>query len=331
MIDLNEIVDISKVSLFRTIDREGFIFTAITEPANVYDAIVIKYPSDIPCFSPRIDASLHSLEEQIDFVNKHSIEKALIIAENIEFITMCPTLKYLRIIPPDNIGDGFDYSPLYKMRQIKSLSCSTIYGFREELSTTIDCLKIKGLEDISISNSNYINFEKVQTLKKLSVSDYKDSDIVRMFDSLILESINIIQSNIYSLNGIEKAKNIQDIACQYIRNLRDISSLVKISASLKTLVIENCPKIEDFSCLFELTELEHLELYGKNKLPNLSFLTKMRKLKTFSFSMEIEDGNLTPCLRIPYVYCKKGKKHYNLKDKDLPKNINLDEDRGRLA
>lgn len=321
MIDLNEIVDISKVSLFRTIDREGFIFTAITEPANVYDAIVIKYPSDTPCFSPRIDASLHSLEEQIDFVNKHSVEKALIIADNIEFITMCPTLKYLRIIPSDNAGDGFDYSPLYKMPQIKSLSCSTVYGFKEEFSTTIDCLKIKGLEDISISNSHYLKFEKVQTLKKLSVSDYKDSDIVHMFNSSVLESLNIIQCNIHSLNGIEKAKSIQDIACQYIRNLCDISSLTKVSASLKTLIIENCPKIEDFSCLFELTELEHLELYGKNKLPDLTFLTKMKKLKTFSFSMEIEDGNLTPCLGIPYVYCKKGKKHYNLKDKDLPKNI----------
>ncbi len=51
MIDLNEIVDFSEISPFRTIDRDGFIFTSITYPANVYDAIVIKYPRDIRCFS----------------------------------------------------------------------------------------------------------------------------------------------------------------------------------------------------------------------------------------------------------------------------------------
>ena len=109
------------------------------------------------------------------------------------------------------------------------------------------------------------------------------------------------------------------MSLQYIRNLYDINALSKIAKSLKILVIENCPKIKEFSCLYDLTELEHLELFGINKLPNLSFLSKMTKLKTFSFSMEVEDGDLTPCLEVPYVCCEKGKTHYNLKDKDLPK------------
>jgi hypothetical protein len=39
--------------------------------------------------------------------------------------------------------------------------------------------------------------------------------------------------------------------------------------------------------------------------------------------MEIESGDLTPCLSVPYVWCKKGKKYYNLKDKDLPKNDSI--------
>ena len=36
-------------------------------------------------------------------------------------------------------------------------------------------------------------------------------------------------------------------------------------------------------------------------------------------SLTVEDGDLTPCLDIPYARCDKGKKHYNRKDKDLPK------------
>ena len=65
--------------------------------------------------------------------------------------------------------------------------------------------------------------------------------------------------------------------------------------------------------------LEYLILDGSQTLPDLRFLKKMPKLKFFTFSMTVEDGDLTPCLDIPYARCDKGKKHYNLKDKDLPK------------
>ena len=45
--------------------------------------------------------------------------------------------------------------------------------------------------------------------------------------------------------------------------------------------IENCPKIKDFSVLKELKNLELLQLYGKNELPDLSFIRHMKNLKTF--------------------------------------------------
>lgn len=35
--------------------------------------------------------------------------------------------------------------------------------------------------------------------------------------------------------------------------------------------------------------------------------------------MKVEDGDLTPCLQVPYVHSVKNRKEYNLKDKDLPK------------
>ena len=89
MIDVQEVITDSRILANRYILRNGFPFTAITHPANVYDAIVVKYPQDAPCFSPRINGSFHSLKEQIEFINRYRIEKALIIAENIDFITMC--------------------------------------------------------------------------------------------------------------------------------------------------------------------------------------------------------------------------------------------------
>ena len=41
----------------------------------------------------------------------------------------------------------------------------------------------------------------------------------------------------------------------------------------------------------------------------------------FLFSMNVLDGDLTPCMKIPYVYCERNRKHYNLKNKDLPRTV----------
>ncbi|NLN03259.1 MAG: hypothetical protein GX166_00305 [Clostridiaceae bacterium] len=94
----------------------------------------------------------------------------------------------------------------------------------------------------------------------------------------------------------------------------------KVKKTLNALRIENCPKIEDFSVLGELENLELLELTGNNVLPNLDFLKSMKNLKTFIFSMNVLDGDLNPCLNLSYVYSGKDRKHFNLKDKDLPKS-----------
>lgn len=319
MIDVQEVITDSRILANRYILRNGFPFTAITHPANVYDAIVVKYPQDVPCCSSRINGSSHSLKEQIEFINRYRIEKAFIIAENIDFITMCPTLKHLRIIPADSSGDEFDYSPLYKMSQIKSVQCSTVYGFREEFSTCIDCAKINGLEQIHIANSGYKNFNTVETLKGLGLSNYEKRDLSEAFSSSILDTLSIFQSKITTLEGIQKSQKMQCLYLYFNRSLQDISALKKVKRTLRALRIENCPKINDFSVLGELENLELLELSGSNELPGLSFLKKMKNLKTFIFNMNVKNGDLTPCLELSYVYSEKHRKHYNLKDSELPK------------
>ena len=316
--NLQEVMTDGRILANRFILREGFVFTAILHPGNVYDAIVVKYPQDVPCFSPRITGSAHSLEEQIEFINRYKIEKALIIAENIDFITRCPTLKYLRIVPADSAGDGFDYSPLYKMTQIKGLQCSTVYGFREEFSTSIDCAKVSGLEGIHITSSRYKNYNTVETLKSLGLSQYEKKDLAEAFNSTSLDTLSVFQSKITTLEGIQKSPKMQCVYLYYNRSLQDICALEEVKHTLRALRIENCPKIKDFSILGELENLELLELTGSNELPDLGFLRTMKNLKTLIVNMNVKDGNLAPCLDLSYVYVK-NRKHYNFRDKDLPK------------
>lgn len=319
MDDLNEVITNNQVISDGYIVRNGFVFTTISYPHNVFDSILIKYPTNVPCSSPLVKGSSRSLQEQIDFINEHKIEKALIIADNIEFITLCPSLTQLYIIPADNAGNDFDYSPLYKMPQIKGLQCRTRYGANEEFSTCIDYSKIKGIEDIDITDSKQINYNNIKTLKSLGLSAYKNADLADAFSSTILDTLFIIQCKIKTLEGIQKTKKLQCLYLYYNRSLHDISALRKVSKTLKALRIEACPKIDDFSVLGELENLELLELSGSNNLPDLSFIKQMKNLKTFTFSMNVLDGDLTPCLNLSYVYSEKNHKHYNLKDADLPK------------
>lgn len=129
----------------------------------------------------------------------------------------------------------------------------------------------------------------------------------------------MIKCELHSLDGIENSKKMQCLYLHYNRSLRDINALSKVKKTLRALRIENCPKIEDFSVLGELENLELLELTGKNSLPDLQFIKKMKNLKTFVFDMNVMDGDLSPCLDLSYVHSRKNRKHYNVKDKEMPR------------
>ena len=318
MINLNEIITEGRALMNRSITREGFVFTSITHPANVFDAIVIRSPDGALCDSLKLGLSERSFEEHVDFINRHKIEKALIIAENIEFIVKCPSLNCLRIIPADSACDGFDYSPLYKMPLIKGLQCMTEYGSKG-FSSTVDCSKIAGLESIHVTNKHYANFNRIPSIKNLGISNYAESDLSEAFEGKELDTLSVFQSRIKTLAGVERSERLQCLYLHYNRSLEDISALSAVKHTLKALRIESCPKITDFSVLRELANLQLLELSGSNELPDLGFLRDMRSLKTFVFSMNVKNGDLLPCRKLSYVYCAKNRKHYNLKDSQLPK------------
>lgn len=319
MIEINEIID--DINIFRQfyILREGYEFKPLTFPANIYDAIVIKNPPDIVCVCPKIVRSEHTLAEQIDFVNKYKLEKAYIVADDISFVTQCLSLKHLTVIPSGYEKDNFDFSPLYNMPQIKSLNCITEYGERNQFTSQIDYSRIKGLESLGISGKGHLNYLGVQTLKSLAISGYSYENLYQLFSSKVLDSLSMLCCKMKSLDGIENAPKMQCLYLDYNRSLKDISALRGVKHTLRALRIENCAKIEDFSVLCELEHLEFLELTGSNELKNLDFLKSLKNLKTFVFSVNVKDGDLTPCMKLSYARCLKNRKHYNLKDAELPK------------
>lgn len=321
MINIEE--PIKKTDLNGCIFRDGFVFSSISEPVNVLDAIVIRNPNNSTAWSPRFSFSEKSLEEHIAAINCYSLERAIIIGEDIGFISQCPTLKYLRIIPADTASADFDYSPLYTLPELRYLHCDTDYGGNSQhLHAEIDYKGFATLKHLQADGAGHKGYAELGELETLWINnDKKRLNLEDFTSDSSLSKLWLMSCGLETLHGVESLKKLQNFCVCACKKLESIGDLEATAVSLQRLSIENCPRITDFSVLYSLYNLTHLSLEGSNKLPSLDFLKSMPKLQMFIFSMAVESGDISPCLDVPYVDMLKGHKEYNLKNRELPKKV----------
>lgn len=320
VLDIDEIITDSYLLQEGYIFRDGFVFTLGQKYPVIFNRIVIRVPERAREDKVRTGYSYRTLEEHIELINHYGIKKAMVICDNLNFILNCPSIDDIEVWPSFGATSGFDYSVLYEMPNLKAVYCRAIYGAYEQYKADIDYSKIKGLEQIVMSDNGHSGYEKVPTLKEIWIcGNKKVQDFKSISCSTIIRDATVFLCGIRSLEGIEKQTMLNKLTLWHNYSLKDISALANVSDTLKELSIDACSKIQDFQVLNTLENLEYLSLEGNNKIPNLQFLKNMEKLKFFVFTMNVEDGDLTACMEIPYVSCR-NRKHYNLKDKDLPKN-----------
>lgn len=321
MINLNEVI--SSPNTLHCVYRQGYVFTSIDNPANVLDAIVIRAPEDCDCWSPQKSHTDRTLEEIIEFVNVEKLEKAFIIAEDLSFLDRCASLKHIEIIPADSTSTEFDYSPLSKLPHLETLTCKTRFGGpKEHRSAIIDFSELSHLRNLNLFGDNHCHCDKLTHLDVLEVSESKKLQSISCFSSSIgLRKMSLTHCGLKALHGISNFRNLQELSLAYCRTLEDVNSISTVSSTLRSLNIESCPQIQNFDFLGDLKNLEYLFLSGSNSIPNLNFLNQMSHLKVFVFSIKVVNGDLSPCMQIPYVSVTKGKKNYNMRDSSLPKQL----------
>lgn len=322
VLNINEVITDSYILKEGYIYRDGFVFVEGEENPVIYNRLLIRVPKEAREDAIMAGKSWRTIDEHITLINQHKIEKLLVICDDLKFILDCSSVTDIEIWPSYSAPNGFDYSYLYKMPNLKTVSCRTVYGGYEENRTTVDYSQINGLEEIIMhDNYGHKGYKELSTLKKINIiGNKKINNFTDVTSSVNMEEVTIFECNIRELSGIEKLHNIKELTLWHNYSLNDISALEHVSNTLKELDIEACSKITDFSVLKKLVNLEFLTLEGNNKIPNLDFLQNMKKLKFFSFTMNIEDGKLDLCMDIPYVSCR-NRKHYNLKDDELPKEL----------
>ena len=308
--------------------RDGFVFTSICDPTDVYDAIVIRYPETARCYSPIVGVSSRSIDEHIRLINQNKLCKALIIAEKLDFLDRCPTLTHLEIVPAFNINGNLDLTQLYKQPKIQYLnfprqSGLKINGIKEGKRGPIDFSNIIGLEELSFEVSKTDSASHpIHSLKKLSISKFKSNTsepLQGLFDGGQMSDIDFTQCNLTSLKFLKNCTTLSDVSINYDRAFSDLLELYDFRDTIEHLSIYNCSKIINFGVISNFYHLLSLHLWGSNQVSDLSFLRELNQLKIFTFDMNVINGDLSFCLNIPYVYSAKDRRHYNYKDAQLPK------------
>lgn len=298
--------------------KDGFSFSK--DAYNTLGNLIIRENEWCDSVGGRFRAPVRPIEDYIQYINKNQIQSADVYMRDLSFLKECPSLTRLSLQSPVGFGEKMDYTPLYELPVIEELNCPPEPDTESEEYCEIDYSKIHGLVSLSLyMRKGMKNFKDIPTLKSLWASKFKgkNRDLTDLFTAPHLDCLWLICCGVKSLKGIEASSDIEEVRLDYCRSLEDISALESAKSTLRHLQIDTCGKIKDFSVLEKLEKLEVLVLTGNNTIPNLNFLKKLPNLQYFKLTMNVEDGDLTPCLNIPCMGYVQNRRHYNLKNEDF--------------
>lgn len=203
-------------------------------------------------------------------------------------------------------GDGVSYIFLYKMPNLKRLHLRTMYP--------VDFVHLSKLTELSIMwNKKMItNFDKLQNLEHLTISDFDEKDLTKLSSLTNLKSLSFKTAKIKSLKGIETLTNLKCVSFGGVRSLTDVWQITSLQ-KLKYLEFDICWKLQDFSPIGQLKELEVLELLDCKNLASIKFVKEMTNLKQLSTlgSTIINDFDTIPAEDIPVFFGSRANSKYN--------------------
>lgn len=295
-----------------------------------FDRLIVRDPARAGCREGYRGYSACSLEEHIGLINRMQLTKVLCICQDIGFLRRCPSVEDLIVCPAFGSPEDFDYSPLYDLPNLRALKCSTACGAACDRFATADYARLPHLTRLHVGNDlgdrGHRGYENLTELEAFSVTGCRrHKRLADLCISPALQELSASDCSVKSLEGLRQHPHLRTLSLSRCRALEDISALREAAGTLRELYIDSCPRIRDFSVLETLTQLEFLNLEGSNVLPDLRFLNAMPHLRFLRLTMDVADGDLAPCLRLPYASCR-NRRHFNLRDDQLPKRLPAQED-----
>ena len=219
----------------------------------------------------------------------------------------------------NHYGDG-DNSFIYNLQDLEGL----VISLYRDSDFILDCSKLpKSIYSLNISiwtKKKIIKIEQlnVTNLEHLYISDFDEKDLSVISTLTNLKSLSITRSKIKSLKGIENLINLEYLSLGAVRSLVDISDIVACK-KLKRIDFDICWKLQDFSPIGELKEMEILELQDCKSLASIKFVEQLPKLKRLIAlgTTVINDFDTTPAENVAVFwgsYKAEYNKHYPEKE-----------------
>ncbi|WP_282020853.1 hypothetical protein, partial [Planomicrobium okeanokoites] len=266
---------------------------------------------------PTVLIGKYNVQESVQYIQTHQIKSIEItyyyVESQIDFLSECTAIESLSLQGP-NVKN---LSGLYHLKALKTLAIDDVVP-----SLTIDFSQLTTLEEIygtlppkAAAIGSLINLKKVQ------IWGYKPKgkDLKEFSDMKALVDLELISSNIISLDGIQGLKKLDRLALFRMRALTDIEAIQHLSGNLTDIEIESAKNIQDFSPIGKVGSLEHLGLNNCGTIPSIRFIKQLPHLRSMRFlDSTVMDGDVSPSIELDHVYFT-NKKHYSHRLKDGPR------------
>lgn len=277
----------------------------------------------------------HNVQKSIQYIQTNHIKSVEITysyeESQIDFLSECPSIESLSLQGP-NVKN---LSGLYHLKSLNVLAIDDAVP-----SLTIDFSQLTTLEEIyGTLPPKAAGIGTLINLKKIQIWGYKPKgkNLKEFSDMKALEDLELISSNITSLEGSQGLQKLNSLGLFRMRALTDIEAIQHLSKNLISLEIEAAKNIEDFLPIGKAQSLVHLALNNCGTIPSIRFIKHLPFLESMKFwDSTVVDGDVSPCLELQYVYFT-NKKHYSHKllegesssgrplfiEKSLPQDVEL--------
>jgi len=212
---------------------------------------------------------------------------------------------------------GIDISALSSLQNLRLLSVA-------ENSQPLSLSWFPQLREVWLEWHKAIDlYSDSDCLRILSLRRYRPTskDLTELPPYPGLHGLEIIQSPLVSVEGVQKYSHLKRLELAYLPKLVHLQPFESCSLrELEILEISKCPSLAEYDALGSLTSLNILRLFSCNDIPNLGFLNTLSELKDFRFlETNVTDGDLSPILSLKLLEGVgfTNKRHFSHKAREL--------------
>ena len=223
----------------------------------------------------------------IHYINKKNVKSIVI---NQSFFKL-DTLNFLEKIPSIEglylLLDNLDVSFINKLHNLKVLRINNI-------NNLLDLSNFPNLQVLSFTHSKFVtNISSCKQVFWLWIDNYKKDNLIELKELVNLQHLNLFQSSIKNLEGIENLTNLKYIRLDTVKKLESLKGLSQNQINLTVLDIYSALRLNNYEEISNVKSLKQLELRKTGETNSISFIKDLPNLKIITLGLKVLDGQMS--------------------------------------